>query len=175
MEILRHQRLAWFWLLSIGFLVTPWACQYAPLRDMLNREMACTVKSVHDGDTMRARCNGKSVKIRLYCIDAPELAQKPWGKESRDHLRSLAPRGSEFTLIRRDTDKYGRIVGEILSNQQNLNTLQILQGHAAVYRKFCAAHSNPDYFNAESSARSEYRGIWSKQGLQQTPWQFRHR
>lgn len=24
MEFLRHQRLAWFWLLSIGFVMAPW-------------------------------------------------------------------------------------------------------------------------------------------------------
>lgn len=36
------------------------------------------------------------------------MAQKPWGRDSRDHLRAVLPRGTSITVIRRDIDKYGR-------------------------------------------------------------------
>lgn len=48
--------------------------------------------SVSDGDTVRATCGGEAVKIRLHCIDAPEMGQRSWGQERRDHLRRLVPR-----------------------------------------------------------------------------------
>ena len=42
----------------------------------------CRVLNVHDGDTLRVHCGlgsdrRSTHKIRLYCIDAPELAQAP--------------------------------------------------------------------------------------------------
>jgi len=35
--------------------------------------------SVGDGDTLRVQAGGRSITIRLACIDAPETAQSPWG------------------------------------------------------------------------------------------------
>src|SRR5919106_2771752 len=59
---------------------------------------ACRVLNVHDGDTLRVRCGlgsdrQRQIKVRLYCIDTPELAQVAWGKISRDHLRRLVGKG----------------------------------------------------------------------------------
>ncbi|MFM9110392.1 MAG: thermonuclease family protein, partial [Prochlorococcaceae cyanobacterium] len=42
-----------------------------------------TVLSVGDGDTLRVSRAGQLLTIRLACIDAPEMAQTPWGPQSR--------------------------------------------------------------------------------------------
>jgi endonuclease YncB( thermonuclease family) len=39
--------------------------------------LMCRVNSIHDGDTLRVTCNGQREQLRLYCIDAPELDQRP--------------------------------------------------------------------------------------------------
>ena len=167
-------RLTWFWVLSIVGLAAPWIISV--IRHYEPESYQCRVASVSDGDTLRVTCGGEKKKIRLYCIDAPEMKQRPWGRESRDHLRSLARRGSSVTIIKHTTDRYGRIVGEVISaDGSNLNQAQVRGGQAAIYRKYCATHSNPDYFGDERLAKAEYLGIWSKQGLQQKPWEFRHR
>ena len=44
---------------------------------------AATVLSVGDGDTLRVDDRGKRLTIRLACIDAPEMAQSPYGDQSR--------------------------------------------------------------------------------------------
>jgi endonuclease YncB( thermonuclease family) len=44
--------------------------------------------SVHDGDTFRAVAGGEEIKVRLSCVDAPELKQAH-GQASRDYLRKL--------------------------------------------------------------------------------------
>ncbi|MGB3204918.1 MAG: hypothetical protein WBB28_08025 [Crinalium sp.] len=51
------------------------------------------IVSSSDGDTLRARFGSHIATIRLVCIGAPELKQKPWGEQSRDRLRQLLPVG----------------------------------------------------------------------------------
>ena len=74
---------------------------------------AATVLSVGDGDTLRVDDRGKRLTIRLACIDAPEMAQGPYGQQSQALLTSLAPIGAEVRLKVVDTDRYGRSVAEI--------------------------------------------------------------
>ena len=74
---------------------------------------AATVVSVGDGDTMRVREGGRQLTIRLACIDAPEIAQKPYGARAREPLQQLAPVGSEVALQIQTRDRYGRSVAEV--------------------------------------------------------------
>jgi micrococcal nuclease len=37
--------------------------------------------------------NNETITIRLACIDAPEMAQTPWGQQSADRLKQLLPAG----------------------------------------------------------------------------------
>lgn len=133
----------------------------------------CTLDQVLDGDSLRLTCKGKSVEVRLHCIDAPEYEQIPWGKASLRHLREITPRRVE--LKTREIDQFGRIVGEIYTtgaNRRFLNLEQVGSGHAAVYEHYC---SDPAFTQAQRKARKAGLGIWSKPGAQQTPWVFRHR
>jgi endonuclease YncB( thermonuclease family) len=138
---------------------------------------ACAVATVLDGDTMDLVCKGRKLRIRLHCIDAPELDQEPWGRRSRDHLRSITPR--VVILVPKSTkygfkDRFGRTVGEILTPDetgQNLNISQVFTGNAAVYPRYC---HDDRYYLTEEVARSATSGIWARRGLQQTPWRTRH-
>ena len=56
----------------------------------------------YDGDT----CTTNKEKIRLACIDAPELKQ-PFGKASRDHLRGII-KDRPVKIDRINTDRFGR-------------------------------------------------------------------
>ena len=128
----------------------------------------CDVNSVHDGDTMRLTCSGQKIKVRLYCIDTPELAQRPWGPESREFLRSHV--GDTVELLEHGKDRYGRILAEVISEGQNLNLALVESGHAAVYVKYCKLDG---YYQAEKKASNELLGIWSSPGLHQMPWAWR--
>ncbi len=46
------------------------------------------VTSVHDGDTIRILYHDGELKVRLECIDAPELRQ-PYGERSKQTLSNL--------------------------------------------------------------------------------------
>ncbi|MGQ9830254.1 MAG: thermonuclease family protein [Thermochromatium sp.] len=131
----------------------------------------CRVEKISDGDTMTLRCGTRSVKVRLYCIDAPEMAQRPWGTRSREYLQSITP--PTVRLLKIDQDQYGRTVGEIYTPDaapRLLNLDMVLAGQAAVYGPYC---NSPRYFRAERQARAERRGIWSRDGAHQQPWDYR--
>ncbi len=169
---LAHRRLLLFWVLCVIGLVLPWLVAGLEWRPTLlggGVERNCHVSSIHDGDTLRAVCEGERLKVRLYCIDAPEMAQPPWGRESRDHLRRITPR--EIVLRVRDTDRYGRKVGEILtSDGENLNQRMVADSQAAVYPRYC---KDGAYFRLQDEARVHRVGIWERPGSQQTPWEYR--
>lgn len=132
--------------------------------------MGCTVASVHDGDTLRVICSAERQTIRLACIDAPELAQNPWGNESRDYLRRIAGRSVQVTAI--DKDRYGRTIANIRADGREVNLEMVRSGRAVVYQQFC---QDMDYYQAETQARREKLGVWGKEGGHQRPWEYRAR
>jgi endonuclease YncB( thermonuclease family) len=134
---------------------------------------ACEVVKVYDGDTVTLECPGQTEKtrIRMYCIDTPEMQQKPWGQQSRDYLRDLIPLGSMVTYSEVERDRYGRVVAEIFtSDGTNLNQQQVVSGMAAVYAAYC---KKPEYASLQAKAQRDKLGIWSQPGLQQAPWDWR--
>jgi endonuclease YncB( thermonuclease family) len=131
---------------------------------------ACEVSHCHDGDTCTLICQGEKTKVRLHCIDAPEMEQGRWGRESRDVLRNRLPKGSTVELQRVDTDKYGRVVGVLLENQVNINLQMVYRGWAATYPEHC---KELDYYQAQQDAKDGRRGIWRTNGLHQRPWVWR--
>jgi hypothetical protein len=77
---------------------------------------------------MNLRCGTQLVKVRLYCIDAPEMAQKPWGTRSREHLQSITP--ATVRLLKIDQDQYGRTVGEIYTTDAEPRLLNLEHGRS---------------------------------------------
>jgi endonuclease YncB( thermonuclease family) len=117
------------------------------------------------------RSVGSLMKVRLHCIDAPELAQAPYGPAARDKLRGLLA-GRAVTVKAEKTDKYGRTVGDVmLAGGESVELALVRGGYAAVYRKYC---TDTRYDAAENEAKAARRGIWARTGEQQTPWAFRH-
>lgn len=174
-DYLNHRRIVLFWAVAVVGLAAPWLVRAladgvgpGPTSEMLS----CEVASIYDGDTMRVRCGGQLMKVRLYCIDAPEMGQKPWGRESRDYLRSITPKR---VLVRPVTkDRYGRTVGEVFTasgSAQSLNLKMVGSGRAAVYEKYCSELS---YRSVALRAEQAMLGIWREPGQQQKPWEWRH-
>ena len=94
------------------------------------------IKECYDGDTCTTF---KGEKIRLACIDTPEL--KGWkadpipAKEARDFVNKLV--ANEKVSIKRITkDKYGRTVGELFKNEVNIQELIVEKGYGKIYKKY---------------------------------------
>ena len=74
---------------------------------------------VVDGDTIKGNVDSKRITIRLVEIDAPEMDQ-PFGVESKRFLKKLIE-NKKVTLIAEGKARYGRMLGELLVNKDNIN------------------------------------------------------
>lgn len=134
-------------------------------------EYMAQVNWIHDGDTVTVMDEKqKKHKLRLYAIDAPELAQRA-GKESMKNLITLLPKNSWVNVEVENIDRYGREVATVYLNEENINRKQIIQGHAWNYTKYNKKYMD-DYTLMENQARKKKLGLW-KDANPQPPWEFR--
>lgn len=132
------------------------------------------VVSVGDGDTIRVERQNRTITVRLGCIDAPELAQQPWGSRARDRLRQILPAGQSVQLREIELDRFGRTVAEVYKANQSVNLQLVREGYAVVYREYldgCAATRN-QYLQSETTAKQRRLAFWS-QANPTLPWDFR--
>ena len=134
-----------------------------------------TVTAVSDGDTIRVSDNqGRSHKIRLAFIDAPETTQTH-GAESREALAKLV-QGREVTVEIVDIDRYRREVARIIGSKGDINYLQIQHGHAWHYQSIAKRNQAKDdfarYAAAEQHARRQNIGLW-QHPRPNAPWDYR--
>jgi endonuclease YncB( thermonuclease family) len=98
-------------------------------------EFTGKVVGVADGDTISVMREGRAVKVRLYGIDCPEKKQ-PFGTRAKRFASEMAF-GMEVEVQIKTTDRYGRVVGEvILPDGLSLNKQLVYGGLAWWYRKY---------------------------------------
>ena len=107
-------------------------------------EYSCEVKRVVDGDTVDVVLDlgfdiSYSTRVRLYGIDTPEsrtrdLDEKARGKMAGTFLKEAIEDGEKVvvqTKLKDSKGKYGRVLGEIIVDDVNINQLMI-KCHLAV-------------------------------------------
>ena len=94
------------------------------------------IASCYDGDTCTTT---KGERIRLACIDSPELsgerAEPVPAKAARDHLRDLVV-GQEVGTRRITKDRYERNVAELLIGEKIVQQEMVSIGHAEIYWRY---------------------------------------
>lgn len=131
-----------------------------------------TVTRVVDGDTIKASDGAQDISIRLGCIDSPELSHDPYGDEARVFLQSLLPNGTSFESRIISQDRYGRVVAEVLVNDENLNLVMVQAGQAVVYRDYLRDCDADAYNEAEEFALQRDFGLW-RDDAPIMPWDWR--
>ena len=107
-------------------------------------EYNCEVKRIVDGDTVDVLIDlgfdiAYSSRVRLYGIDTPESRtrdkdEKARGLISKDFLKSWLDKGSVVIRTRKDKKgKFGRVLGEMVVEDININELMIEEHHAVKY------------------------------------------
>lgn len=129
------------------------------------------VVGVSDGDTLTVLTPERTqVRVRLHGIDAPESGQD-FGSRAKQAASDLAF-GKQVTVQVRDTDRYGRTVGEvILDDGRSLNREMVREGLAWHYVKF--APKDAELARLQADAKEAGRGLWS-QPNPVPPWDWRN-
>lgn len=114
---------------------------------------------VVDGDSLVIGTDS----IRLFGIDAPELAQRcdPAGRNwacgawSKQVLTKIIG-GGVLRCQALDRDRYGRTVARCTVSGRDVAAEMVGAGAATAYRRYSS-----DYINAETTAKLDGRGLWS--------------
>ena len=127
------------------------------------------VVGISDGDTISVLREGKAVKVRLYGVDAPEQAQA-FGTKARQLTGDLAFQ-RDVTVVIHATDRYGRLVGEVLlPDGRSLSQELVRAGLAWWYRQY--ASKDTALAQLEAEARTAKRGLWAD-AHPVPPWEWR--
>ncbi len=96
------------------------------------------IASCYDGDTCRT---STGEKIRLACIDTPELRGKRAdpipAKAACDHFRSLVV-GRRVGLRWITKDRYGGMFAELFVNGSNVQQRMVASSHAQIYWRYAS-------------------------------------
>ena len=107
-------------------------CMLAPLGASAD-QFTGKVVGISDGDTLSVLREGKAVKVRLHGVDTPEKAQS-FGAQARKFTSDMVFQQT-VTIIVQDTDRYGRLVGDVLlPDGRSLNQELVRAGMAWWYR-----------------------------------------
>jgi endonuclease YncB( thermonuclease family) len=112
-------------------------------------------------------------KIRLAGIDAPEKRQD-FGNRAKQSLSDLVFR-KRVNIETGKTDRYGRLVGKVLTDGMDVNLEQVRRGmawHYKAYEREQAPDDRQAYAAAENAARTSRAGLWAMPNPT-PPWEFR--
>jgi micrococcal nuclease len=146
-----------FWVLYLSSLVAAFS------QDVLRGDVARII----DGDTVDIIVNSVLERVRLAEIDTPEKDQA-WGYEASKALEGKIL-GKTVRVVITDIDRYGRKVGKIFVNGNNINWEMVEEGHAWVYRDYS---DNEKLIDLEDKARIDKASLWSMESPK-PPWEWR--
>jgi len=131
-------------------------------------ELVGRVTRIIDGDSFEVTVSGNDFPIRMFGLDTPEHDQ-PHGREATQALtRKLDRRTVQINIV--DIDNYGRLVGTVYQEGENINLTMITEGHGWWYRQY--AGSERELGEAEQAARKAGLGLWSEADPV-APWDWR--
>ena len=128
--------------------------------------------------TGRRRIWDKTLKVRIYGVDSPELQKKstdppsqPYAEEAKDFASKLVL-GKKVRLKLLRKDQYNRAIVKvetprgiipIVGRRKDLSVELVRRGYATVYRGGGAAYDSKKELleKLEAQARSQKKGLWS--------------
>lgn len=131
-------------------------------------DFVARVVTVHEGDRLTIRHDGRSETIYLKDIDCPELKQ-PHGKQAKHAAAAYV--GNRDVVVRGLTrDKQGRVSAEVLLHDgRNLGRELLKEGLAWWQR---SASSDASIEVLEQLAKAAGKGLWSEPNPV-PPWKWK--
>ena len=131
---------------------------------------ASEISYFYDGDTVKIVDAGFEYKLRITDIDAPERNQA-YGNKSRRALMQLCS-GVNIYAVLGGVDKYGRRLGKLRCNNQDVSTYMIQNGHAWFNDRYSM---DGTLLYQQQQARANQLGLWkNKHPMQPWLWRKKH-
>ncbi len=136
------------------------------------------VISVHDGDTVSLKMNGRVYRSRLIGIDAPEMGQEPWGKKAREYLRKSIKEFKGRVLVETDIvryDKYDRLLVYLWTpdGSMMLNESMLRSGYAFLFTIQPNSKHVRRFVEAQRIAKRAGAGVWGPDGPKERPLDYK--
>lgn len=147
-----------------------------------NNDNTYEVESIEDGDTIAIKYKGKTQRVQLIGIDAPENTQNPklnfdsktkeisktdlleLGELALQHLKTVVKQGDKVVLQGKfkQKDKYNRLPAVVLNEKgESLNKRMIEDGYALLLTRFPLNDIlKNELQDAEKQAIKEKKGLW---------------
>lgn len=127
------------------------------------------VIGIKDGDTFEILYEGQPETVRLAEIDCPEKSQ-PFGKNAKQYASDLCFRKKATVQSDGKRDRYGRIVGTVVTQDSiDVNKALVSSGLAWHYKDYS---KNEELALLEQQAKYQKVGLWSHK-RPVAPWQWR--
>ena len=133
------------------------------------------VLSISNGQQLLVELDGQGRAVRLACLQAPRRSQMPWSTRAWDAISALVQVGDPVLFELRSRDVYGRLVGRLLIDGQDLGAALIRQGAVVAWDGYLGRCDDLDYSALEREAESAKLGVWSAQPPLQRPWDVMER
>ncbi len=120
-------------------------------------DFGARVVTVHDGDRLTIRHDGRNETIYLKDIDCPELKQ-PHGKQAK-HVTAAFVANRDVVVRGLARDRQGRLSAEVLLHDGRNVGHELLKEGLAWWRR--SGSSNADLEIVEELARASRKGLWA--------------
>jgi endonuclease YncB( thermonuclease family) len=136
------------------------------------------ITGVVDGDTINVLIHAEQpirvqqqIRVRIAFIDAPEKGQA-FGQRAKQAMSALVF-GKDVKLRPHTIDGYGRLVAQVLVDNQDAGLELLKQGLCWVYEKYIPEAKidiEASYRAAQATAQSEKLGLW-QDSAPVPPWE----
>ena len=131
--------------------------------------------SISNGQQLLIELDGQGRAVRLACLQAPRRSQSPWTSRALVAINALVKVGDPALFELRSRDVYGRLVGRLLIDGQDLGAALIRQGAVVAWDGFLGRCDDLNYSALEREAASAQLGLWSAQPPIERPWDVMER
>ena len=147
--------------------------EYTGPKKPIRATIPCTVAKVTDGDSIVCANMGR---VRLLGIDAPELSQKPFGKQSQGALAAMIPLGTTVQLEQdvQSQDRNGRILAYVWRENRLVNWEMVRAGWVVTLTYAPNVQYVDAFRKAVKEAEKEQLGLWATDGFACLPFDRRH-
>ena len=137
-----------------------------------NLPETCVVSRLSDGDSLRC---ASGERLRLIGIDAPELAQPPFGRQSQNALQEIVA-GQQLSLEYdvEGRDEFDRLLAYAWIDSQLVNEEMVRGGWAVAFQVRPNTRHSARLRRAEQEARANRAGLWFSGGFECLPVDHRN-